>query len=561
MMPNNLSNGLAPQQQWLLDSQQLDPQGLRWQGCPPTPDQAQQGQQQQMTSGSQNLPQASPSMLSTQSPMQLPAGVRPKARPFAFPTMTPEVFSKAFPTFCLRNGIAVDQNVLQFEGRPIDLHALHTEVLGNGGSGRVSQYDLWPAIGAKLGFVQFPGSDTEPAKSGPGVAQHLQNVYHRYLSQFDNMFVSSVMKLKRPVDVGNGGQPGSGTSGSGHTPVPTTNTMSNNTPGNNVMGAPGLTIPPGFDPKLINELVTYARRPAEELRRQGVPEHVVNIVEQNRPILEASLRSQQDFHGRLAKQAQANGGMGMQPNMAPGFPKTPQMPQGVPSSSTSPAQQQQMSTQVQQSAQTNQPQNGTAPAEGPPMPPQVPKPFVDIANGKWPNPEELAQANTWLEATRDYFLRTRGKRAMPFIAIPDSEKQEWHIVFRELLGYLNNLSNKLPMLICGVSMDASRNMTNSLLTCLQQRSFLESKENNGDCYMLTLAHVRSMRESWHGWTNSYRRYEAMEVQRQQQHQMSISQVHEPVDLDAGPFTPASPATSPNATSDGLDEVTSLFELL
>jgi len=103
------------------------------------------------------------------------------------------------------------------------------------------------------------------------------------------------------------------------------------------------------------------------------------------------------------------------------------------------------------------------------------------------------------------------------------------------------------VLICGVSVEASRNMTNSLLTCLQQRLFLESKENNGDCYMLTLAQVRSMRDSWHGWTNSYRRYEAEEFERQQ-YQPSITQVPEPVDLVAGPSTSASAATSsPDAT--------------
>ncbi|KAH9930149.1 uncharacterized protein B0H18DRAFT_1117199 [Fomitopsis serialis] len=216
-------------------------------------------------------------------------------------------------------------------------------------------------------------------------------------------------------------------------------------------------------------------------------------------------------------------------------------------------------------------QNGTAPAEGPPMPPQVPKPFVDVANGKWPNPEELGQAITWLDATKDNFLRTRGKRALPFIVIPYIEMQEWHTVFRELLVYITNLSDKMPVLICGISLQAAQNMANALWTCLQQRVFLESRANNGDCYMLKLAHVRAIREAWRGWTNSYRRYEALELQRQQ-HQMSISQAPQPADLVAngaqspvaGPSTSASAAATPlDATyeSDGLAELTNLFELL
>jgi hypothetical protein len=47
-----------------------------------------------------------------------------------------------------------------------------------------------------MGFVQFPGSDTEPAKSGPGVAQQLQNIYTECLAQFDQIYVRSVLQKK-----------------------------------------------------------------------------------------------------------------------------------------------------------------------------------------------------------------------------------------------------------------------------------------------------------------------------------------------------------------------------
>lgn len=49
---------------------------------------------------------------------------------------------------------------------------------------------------------------------------------------------------------------------------------------------------------------------------------------------------------------------------------------------------------------------------------------------------------------------------MPFVNIPDSEKQEWHTTFEDLCSYLNNLTNKLPVLVCGVNEDGARNMTN-----------------------------------------------------------------------------------------------------
>lgn len=84
----------------------------------------------------QTFPQTSPSM-QPQLPMPLPNGVRPGARPFAFPTMGVDMFRRAHNTYCQRNNIVVDQSLLQFEGRPIELHALHTEVLGHGGYTRV----------------------------------------------------------------------------------------------------------------------------------------------------------------------------------------------------------------------------------------------------------------------------------------------------------------------------------------------------------------------------------------------------------------------------------------
>jgi hypothetical protein len=47
-----------------------------------------------------------------------------------------------------------------------------------------------------MGFVQFPGTDTEPAKSGPGVAQQLQHLHTEYLAHFDKIYVHSVLQKK-----------------------------------------------------------------------------------------------------------------------------------------------------------------------------------------------------------------------------------------------------------------------------------------------------------------------------------------------------------------------------
>ena len=49
---------------------------------------------------------------------------------------------------------------------------------------------MWNVIGARMGFVQFHRTDSEPAKSGPGVAQQLAHIYKEYLFQFDGFYVS-----------------------------------------------------------------------------------------------------------------------------------------------------------------------------------------------------------------------------------------------------------------------------------------------------------------------------------------------------------------------------------
>ena len=79
-----------------------------------------------------------------------------------------------------------------------------------------------------MGFVQFPGTDTEPAKSGPGVAQQLQHLHTEYLAQFDQIYVRSVLQKK------------------GFFPPQ---------PGNNAAGGPQGNNPPAGSPQINNNAV------------------------------------------------------------------------------------------------------------------------------------------------------------------------------------------------------------------------------------------------------------------------------------------------------------------
>lgn len=131
---------------------------------------------------------------------------------------------------------------------------------------QVSQNDLWPVIAAKIGFVQIAGSDTEPAKSGPVVAQHIRNVYRQFLVGFDNMFLQSISSITKPQSQ-QGGNMNNGVPNGGQQGTP--GVQPNNASGSNGVGMANLTIPPGTDPKQITEFMAYARHSAEELRRQG----------------------------------------------------------------------------------------------------------------------------------------------------------------------------------------------------------------------------------------------------------------------------------------------------
>ena len=236
------------------------------------------------------------------------------------------------------------------------------------------------------------------------------------------MFLTSITSLvqKQPQGGNSGGQPNTAIAGQQSaagpammsTGVPSTNAMPVSIQSNNASGSGrmNLTIPPGTDPKQINELLGHARYSAEELRRQGVSEHMIAIVERNRAILEASLRTQQNFHGSLAKQQQvgASSNVGTLHGAQGGtmFPKTPQIQpaQGLPTASPA---QQPMPAQgpLRQTPGLVQPQS-TQPQQPQPAH-SITKPSVAVVNGQSPTAEEMRQVSQWLEAIRQIFMHNR----------------------------------------------------------------------------------------------------------------------------------------------------------
>ena len=166
----------------------------------------------------------------TQAPTQNQTSGQPPARPsapdvvngqqFTLQPLQKQTFLQAYKTWTSRQTTLKDGRLLHWENRRIDLYALHCEVIKLGGAQRVrvgtmltvqvyydntnltfspqaTAADQWPYIGAKLGFVNFPGTDTEPAMAGPDVAQHIQHVYKEFLAAFDSTYITSTLSRQR----------------------------------------------------------------------------------------------------------------------------------------------------------------------------------------------------------------------------------------------------------------------------------------------------------------------------------------------------------------------------
>ena len=63
----------------------------------------------------------------------------------------------------------------------------------------VTSGNAWARIGGRLGFVQFPASENEPARSGLDVADRLQNVYKQYLIAFDSYYLAMMLERQRQL--------------------------------------------------------------------------------------------------------------------------------------------------------------------------------------------------------------------------------------------------------------------------------------------------------------------------------------------------------------------------
>ncbi|KIL67483.1 hypothetical protein M378DRAFT_258233 [Amanita muscaria Koide BX008] len=152
-------------------------------------------------------------------------------------------FELAFKTFCNNKQIKIDRRPLTVNNRPIDLHMLHTLVMVEGGEEKVQQKDLWSVIGGRMGFVQFPGTNsTEPSKSGPVIAQQLEHIYRQFLADFDRAYTANVLDSR-------------------------------------IRNAQAV---PLLDPSQLDVMVSMADQPVPQLEAQGLSEPMIQYIKYRR---------------------------------------------------------------------------------------------------------------------------------------------------------------------------------------------------------------------------------------------------------------------------------------
>ncbi|KZP28265.1 hypothetical protein FIBSPDRAFT_711070, partial [Athelia psychrophila] len=109
------------------------------------------------------------------------------------PPLDKAKFEEAYAVYRNNLPVNINEQMMQLDNQPIDLHTLHFHVLTEGGGNMVTSLDTWSMIGAHIGFQVFLATDSKPAMAGPGVGERLRHIYAEYLQQFETIYVRSVL--------------------------------------------------------------------------------------------------------------------------------------------------------------------------------------------------------------------------------------------------------------------------------------------------------------------------------------------------------------------------------
>ena len=122
---------------------------------------------------------------------------------------------------------------------------------------KVGSKDQWATVAGRMRFIHFPANGNEPARSGPGVANMLENAYKMYLLDFETAYINSQQNIRMRMQQQQQQQ------------------------------QQGVTTQfATFSMDQQNALLTYARKPSDELWKTGVSKKVIGFLDQNRAYLQ-----------------------------------------------------------------------------------------------------------------------------------------------------------------------------------------------------------------------------------------------------------------------------------
>ncbi|KZP27348.1 hypothetical protein FIBSPDRAFT_928183 [Athelia psychrophila] len=364
------------------------------------------------------------------------------------PPLDKAKFEESYAAYRNNRPVNINEQMMQIDGRPIDLHALHFHVLTEGGGNKVTSLDAWSMIGARIGFQAFPATDSKPAMAGPGVGDRLRHIYAEYLQQFETIYVRSVLQ-KKGMFPPNGNVPGN------------LGQMNNGGPAANAAQ--------------MNAMMMYAHVPAADLHARGVHENVIRFVETHRAQLQRSVKQQMSFRGVVQNAGAASGEQGLgvngqfsQPQAGPG-PSMAQSQARGPQQGLSPA------------GMSLAPHNG--------HPPNMNGGMAQQGRPTRPSPEQSHQASNFVAHVKTEFLKNNLPNMTQHI-VPDQEKVEYNRVLEQAFHASQEMDPKLPMFFYVLKEgDLIKKLVAIILTTREQRSLIS---NGTQKYILSLITLRNI---------------------------------------------------------------------
>jgi hypothetical protein len=332
-------------------------------------------------------------------------------------------FETSYKQWCLTKAIVHDPRLLSIDSRQIDLYQLHCHVMREGGIANVTRKELWPVIGGRLNIVHFPGSATEPPKSGPAAAMHIQHVYKEYLSAFDTVYMASVMDSRRKA-----------------AGLPPTSQLSGQLPGQFAPGGPSMPFNlealRHMNPTQLRTIIMCADKPVPELRARGLSENMINFVETHRSNLQRMGAEQESFGNELRRQPAGQGGPGLGPPGQPPFTNS-----GMPNLIRGP---------------------------------EHPGPHPIGSAFSRPTREQMSIAQLSINKLKaDYTARVLPM--MPTVEIPPESRMEYNQILEVVFRNANDLDNKLPIYSAATkSEENTRKLLSAIVSVQHQRSLLSS---------------------------------------------------------------------------------------